>query len=605
MQGSSTIPHDQYLHSGSLVFPTLGQKEDCRKMSDVEATPPIDETNPIAGSEIPPEEPPVEETEKVPNESVAAEHSDAEAAAAEAAEERREGSGLEASLAEINQAETLEAKLQLAVDFMERTIAQTGAPHFKSFWELRKLALELFKGEVTPALRAILWGRYTELTKEARRLKEILDEQTAFAVEQIDIAIKALEDELGAFAVQLEHAAMPDFGVDSATIEPRIDYYRSAQRELQLLNAQASRINALRKELIKTEMRVRQKNKFFQRLSAAGDHVFPRRKDLIKEVSENFIGDVEAFVTKFFTKEDLDESLFFLREEIKSLQTIAKLLTLNTRSFTQTRTRLSECWEKVKQGEKERKKERTKKKAIFRQHAESLEAKIQEVVKAFAEGSLSVQEANKQLDSISVEMRSVELGRDEVQAIRDQLQEASKPIRDKVREGEANRKREEQEREQARHEKVESLRLRIDALLNDSTDLSLDAVVKERDAIVTELADKSITRTERMDLERRMKPTRDLVADKRAKALMFLSQDDQNALQGLREVHKERVVLRQEIKAQLENYRKALGGSGLDFEQAMQFNEQQRMEKERLEKAEQAIHEIEEKIAELEAKVDN
>ena len=202
-------------------------------------------------------------------------------------------------------------------------------------------------------------------------------------------------------------------------------------------------------------------------------------------------------------------------------------------------------------------------------------------------------------------MRSVELGRDEVQAIRDQLQEASKPIRDKVREGEANRKREEQEREQARHEKVESLRLRIDALLNDSTDLSLDAVVKERDAIVTELADKSISRTERMDLERRMKPTRDLVADKRAKALMFLSQDDQNALQGLREVHKERVVLRQEIKAQLENYRKALGSSGLDFEQAMQFNEQQRMEKERLEKAEQAIHEIEEKIAELEAKVDN
>lgn len=34
-----------------------------------------------------------------------------------------------------------EAKLQLAVDFMEASLAQGGTPHFRSFWEARRLCL--------------------------------------------------------------------------------------------------------------------------------------------------------------------------------------------------------------------------------------------------------------------------------------------------------------------------------------------------------------------------------------------------------------------------------------------------------------------------------
>lgn len=57
---------------------------------------------------------------------------------------------------------------------------------------------------------------------------------------------------------------------------------------------------------------------------------------------------------------------------------------------------------------------------------------------------------------------------------------------------------------------------------------------------------------------------------------------------------------RQEIKQQLEIYRKALGGSNLDFEKAMHYQELVQQEKERLDKANAAIEEIEQKIAELE-----
>ncbi len=517
--------------------------------------------------------------------------------------EHREVSALEAALAELEKVEALEVKLQLALDFMERSLAQVGAPHFKSFWEVRKQALEYFKGEVAPAIRAQLWARYTDLTKEARRLKEILDEQTAFAVEQIEMAIKALEEQLGSFAERLEQTVLPDFGVQSHTLEPHLDFYRGAQRELLLLNAEAARINALRKELIKTEMRVRQKNKFFQRLSAAGDHVFPRRKELIREVSDKFIIDVDGFVNRHFNKEVLEESLFALREEIKALQTIAKYLTLNTRSFTQTRTHLSECWNKIKLGEKERKKERLKQKATYRQHVVDLQQKIQEKVKAFQEGTLTPQQAHEQLDGISAEMRRVELGREEVQELRACLQEAYQPIRGKIREGEEHRRREGREKEEQRLAKVVALRQRIEKLLTDAEEMTVEVVAGERDAILSDSADKGITRSERTDLERLLKPVRDLLADKKAKALMNLPVADQHALQELKDILKEHLALRAEIKAQLEQYRKALGGSGLDFEQAMQFNEQQRLERERLEKAEHSIQEIQEKIADLEAKI--
>ncbi len=574
-------------------------------MSELDATPPAEQENPNPAVEPGPDEsreeassPTVHEGSGHSEETSADEGGDASRGS-----ERRDSVGLEAALVEINKCDNIDAKVERTIELMEQSIAQTGAPHFKTFWELRKLALEYFKENVTPALRLQLWGRYTELTKEARRLKEILDEQTAFAVEQIEIAIKALEDELEAFQERLEKAPQVDFGARSATVEEREEFYRSRQRELHLLNAEATRINVLRKELIKTDMRVRQKNKFFQRLSAAGDRVFPRRKDLIREVSDTFISDIEAFVTKYFSTPESEDSLFFLREEIKALQTVAKVLTLNTRSFTLTRTKLSECWEKLKVLEKERKKERVKKKAQYRQHFDALFQKIEEVSKAFGAGTLSINEANKQLDAISGEMRSVELGREEVFELREKLQEAGKPIRDKVRQGEADRKRGEQQKEEARRAKVISLRERIEALFNGDSSQTVEAITIERDAILAELTDKAISRSERVELERQLKPVRDLIADRRAQALMNLSQDDQDTLNQLREIHKERLALRQEIKAQLEHYRKTLGSSGLDFEQAMQYHEQQRLEKERLERADHSLREIEEKITQLEAKI--
>lgn len=491
-----------------------------------------------------------------------------------------------------------DAKLQFTIEFMETSLSQTGTPHFKSFWEARAVCLELFKENISPPLRASLWIKYNELSKEARRLKEILDEQSAFAVEQIEMAIKALEEDIVSFEQHLQKMTPVEFSVTNKAMTKRLPHYQKLQNELNLLNTQASRINGLRKELIRTEMRVRQKNKFFQRLSAAGDKVFPRRKDLIKDVSQSFMADVDAFINENF-KNDQHESLFTLREEIKALQNMAKILTLNTHSFTHTRMRLSDCWDLIKGEEKERKKERAQQKVIYRQNVDDAMKKLQAFNEAFQANQLTLNEANKQLDEIFAYMRSLELGRDEQRFLREELNCARRPITEKMHAAENERHHLENEKERLRREAIQHIKSRIEELMKNHASYDIETLIAEREALLEKMSSIALSKVEKFDIERQLKPFRDLISEKRESSLLSLSDDDRQSLLQLKEILKQRKDRRQEIKNQIEVFRKASGASGLDFVQAMNYNAQLAEEKERLEKITQSIKEIEKKIAEL------
>lgn len=494
----------------------------------------------------------------------------------------------------------LESKLQFAIDFMEASLAQGGTPHFKSFWEARNICLQLFKENIAPAVRSILWAKYNDLSKEARRLKEILDEQSAFAVEQIEIAVKALEEDITGYENHLEKMPRIEFNAPSVALSKNLAVYERTQRELNLLNTQAARINAMRKELIRTEMRVRQKNKFFQRLSSAGDKVFPKRKDLIKEVSQHFTNDVDAFINSHFAKDDISDSLFALREEIKTLQNMAKVLTLNTHSFTHTRKRLSECWDRIKSEDKERKKERAQLKSAFKENFDAAVAKIEAFNKTYQEEQPSPEEATKQLDALVTEIRGMEHGRDELRTLREQVQAARKLISEKLHAKELERTAHEQEKEKQRRQKIQDAKTQADRLVKEASSLDADAVEAKRDELldlINSLA--GISKSEKTDIERLLKPLRDVISEKRESSLLSLSDDDKQSLQQLKEVLSQRKERRQEIKAQIDQLRKSAGASGLDFEQAMNFNAQVESEKERLEKVDAGITEIEQKISKL------
>ncbi|MBA3958319.1 MAG: hypothetical protein H0X51_08015 [Parachlamydiaceae bacterium] len=506
---------------------------------------------------------------------------------------------VQALIKELEQFPEPEAKLHHLIAFMEKALAQTGTPHFKSFWEARNLCLPLFKEHISPTARTTLWEKYSALSKEARRLKELLNEQSAFAEEQIGIAIEALEKEIAKFAAGEQEITEPSLQLVPA-LAKHAALYNKIQAELNALNVSASRINALRKELIKTEMRVRKKNKFFQRLSAAGDHIFPRRKDLIKELSDQFSSDIDAFIALHFGKNQGHAPIFSLREEIKALQGAAKELTLNAKAFTHTRMRLSECWDKLKEMDKERKHQRAEKKAVFQKNAETIQLAITELSETIASGSLSSGEAQKRVDEISNQMRQVELGRDEVSALREQLNTARKPLMDQLEQEALMRQENERERAKAKQQKLIDLQKEIDQLIRNSAASSYEDLLAKRDGLVETIQTAAILKSEKDQFEKQLRPLRDVLADKKDQSMLSLSGDAKVAFEQLHSLLKQRKERRQEVKDQVETLRRAAGASGLGFEKAMLYQEQLSEEKKRLEKMNHGVVEIEQKIAALE-----
>lgn len=520
----------------------------------------------------------------------------------ESEQEHRESHGRLAQFKkELEQLPDAEARLQKSIEFMESSLSLKGSPDFRSFWDVRTQCLELFKDNVSPTMRQQMWAKFSELSKEARRLKQILDEQSAFAAEQIEIAIQALENDIARFDEQVKDGHIPENFPHSKALEKHHQLFVDSQKQLNILNAQASRINALRKELLKTEMRIRHKNKFFQRLSSAGDAVFPKRKEIIKQVSDNFLADVEEFIENNFKEEDFSEPLFAMRDEIKTLQAMAKVLTLNTQTFNQSRLRLSECWDKLKNFEKERKKSRAQQKTLFRQNAQAIFDRIQKLGADFNEGTVNVPTAFAQMDDIVGEMRRTELGRDELKELRSELSNVRRSVQDKAQVEEDHRNQQEAEKERQKREKIQVLRQKLESLVETSNNNDADTINKDREEISKEIAAASSTKAEKQEFERLLKKMRDLAAEKKEQALMSLPNDKRQALEQLKELLKQRKDRRQQIKTQLEQFRKSSGSSNLDFEQAMSVNAQIQTEKENLEKANQGIREIEIKISDLES----
>lgn len=496
---------------------------------------------------------------------------------------------------------SLENKVQLALDFMKVSLSQGETPRFKDFWECRRLCLLLFRENIPVKARAQMWAEYIELSNEARRLKELLDEQATFAIEQIELAIQSIEGDLEHLPVLLEHTADIAFPKESVCLKDKQELYNAVQKELQLLNTLATRINGMRKEIIKTEMRIRIKNKLLERLSTCGDLVFPKRKELIKTISKDFLHDVEQFVQTYFQTDEIKElPLHVLREEIKFLQVFAKILTLNTQAFTATRQKLSECWDKIKTQEKDRKKEVLQKKQAYRQNFDL----VMEQINAFAEecraSEMTSQVCNTRASEISDYMRTVELGRDEVKELKDELFKAKKIIFDREQEKELQRSLKEKDIELKRREKINALKEELSSLLLAFEEFDIDHLHAKREEIFKEFEKLGLNKIEKQMVDRTFKQLKDAIAEKKERAIMALSEDDLKSLEQLKMLLKERIDRRTEIKTQLEQYRKALGGSGFDFEKAMMYRELIEAEKSSLEKIDSAIEELELKIEEIE-----
>jgi hypothetical protein len=495
----------------------------------------------------------------------------------------------------------IDEKLKLCIDFMREKLSGSTTPSFREFWEARRVCLPLFKENISAKIRADLWQQYVDLSVEARRLKGILDEQSAFACEQIGLAIESLIRDLDNYESLLSQMQDLKIQIELPPLSLKKEEYNSLQKQLHLLNAFAAKVNSLRKEAIKTDMRIRSKNKIFENLSMCGDRIFPQRKDLIKKLSSEFKKDIESFLEMHF-KEGVKSSapLHVLREEVKGLQALAKQLTLNTQSFKDTRVSLSFCWDQLKALDKEKKKEMSEQRAVQKESYEKAMLKVKEF-EEFCKEQASLSTVLAKHDEILLSLREIkDLRGYELKQIKDQLSSSKRPIEEKQREARLELEAQAKEQEAARKKKVEDLREELQAVLSATDQDSLENLQLSKATLEEKVKVLVASKAEKMNLERLLRQLKDRLLEAKGKRLLSLSCSDQEEYNELQSILVEKRDRRIEVKSQLEDYRKALGGSGFDFEKAMLYRDLIESEKDVLEKMDMAIDELEEKISQIE-----
>lgn len=495
---------------------------------------------------------------------------------------------------EIEKETTVEEKIRKVISFMKESISEAKSPRFKDFWNAREFALTLFKEKINAGLRTEFWKEYTALIDEARGLKEVLDEQASFAIEQIELAIDAFSKDLEAKEEKISGIKGLAFPKSAFHLSQSHSRYDQNYRELKFLTGVGDRLKELRKEILATEMRVRSKNKLLQKLSALGDQIFPPRRALVDEISSQFVEDVKRFAEKNFDGEAKAPG-FRLRDEIRAFQEYAKILGVGAKSFQETRKILSGCWEKLKEEDKERKKEYEGKRELFEANA----ATIEELIAPLQEEreKLRLEELGKRIDAILDQMRAVELSREAIKKFKDCLHDMRREVVAKA-EGEAKKRRaKEAEKMEARQKELDALYDEWSKFLESSPDKTL--LAEAPSCWEEKLKSLQVVERERDPFLPLFDELEELVLVRKEGELLEKTEISEAYLEALEEALSVRIEFRDRIKSCLELLRKEAGGSSLDFERAIKAQEQLRREKTRLTYTNEAVAQLESRIDEI------
>ncbi len=481
-------------------------------------------------------------------------------------------------------------KITYVLQLMKEKLAEKTPGGFKEFWDAKTVCLNLFKESSFFPKKTSLWIEYQELSQEAKRLKEELEEQVAFTVEQIDIAVKALKEELEKGDPVLANIEDIPFPITSKIFTKKFTFYNETQQQLNLLTCRISRVNTLRKEILKTDMRYHQKHMFFDRLSKIGDLVFPKRKDLICKISEQFIEDIDEFINTHFSDKKTDFPYYALREEIKGLQSLAKTLNLNTRSFSLTREKLSDCWNKIKVLEKEFKKERDKKRGIFKANQQLVQEKIAKVAPDFDQSAID--DMRKHFNEITQYMRTIELGKKEVNSLKEELNQLKEPLLKKEQELKNEKNRLIQDKKNRQNFKIQEVRDKIKKLSDDSNSLDFEKIDEEIQ-LLTKLIEEKFPENEKACLLHDFKKIKINILTSTASDLLQKDSSEESLKAMLIFCRQQKKI----IKEQVQIYRKAMGGSNLDIEKSLTYNGLMQEGKSDLEKIENCITQINNKLS--------
>ncbi|MBM3191712.1 MAG: hypothetical protein FJZ63_03535 [Chlamydiae bacterium] len=473
--------------------------------------------------------------------------------------------------------ETVEEKLKITIAFMQEALEQSGSPAFKDFWEAKTLALTLFKDKVNPFVRAQLWAEYTRLSSEVKKLKEILEEESSFTIEQIELALEALDQDITQHEKLLGELAIKEFSYDQK------------QREIQFYATLMSRVKELRKEILSTDMRVRHKNRLLEKLSSIGDRFIPKNRAMLQEVSSRFVEDVKGFVEKSFSLEAMNVkqgvvAFYPLKEEIKRLQSLAKKIALHSQAFATTRVLLSQCWEILQACEKE-------KKETSKQHLEEANQVLDGFAQAFKDKPATHKEevyhrAKETLSSLD----KLGLVHNDMKFLKQKLRqlelEALQPLEEEAR----KQAIQQEEKEAAKRDKFHQFKQEVQEALASWDSVSLKQLQELYESFKARSHGCKISIREEFQLKELHNELHEAILLKKEKEI---AQEDSESLKMLAE---EWEMFKEGARARLESYRKAMGSSGFDFEKAILYREYIDIEKSRLDRAIDKVSELEDRL---------
>ncbi|MBN1915097.1 MAG: hypothetical protein JW769_04340 [Parachlamydiales bacterium] len=479
-----------------------------------------------------------------------------------------------------------EEKIIFLLEQMKQGLAEQEKPNFGFFWELRALCVSCFKGPLSPASRIKLWKEFTTLSSEVRQLSDFLHEEAFFAIEQIDLALQALENSVENKAQSL--AKMKEI------VLPRVEYiskdafYADIQKELSLYIHFAARIQELRREVVQQPFRAKHKNQFFKRLSKLGDHVFSQRKILMHEIGTSFQEDVGRFIENYFGEKKQHRPFYLLREDIKNLQAMTKSLSLETSLFSKIREDLSRCWDTVRTWDEERKRRLDAKNRDLRN---IFEEKIEKIKKKMDQNS-SQENGIKDLRYLQEELAKSSLWEKEKEGLEKKLSSLL-PKEKPVATHPTEQVMEKVVSVEDPKEKQKDMEQQLRQLFEKGESQNLQDLLEVYDSIQEQGEG-----FEKKHIAPLILAIEDLLEAKKEEA--ELSQTT-NMVDAFSRVLQKRIERKNKIKHALEIYRKTLGGTSFDFEKGLQFQEYVTMCKSRLEKVNRGIDDLEKKLADLES----
>lgn len=474
-------------------------------------------------------------------------------------------------LEDLKSDKTPEQKIEQVTEFMREALAQKGVPRFRDFWEARKLFHDLFKECKDAIVKSKMWEKLTTMTAEARQIKEILDEQSTFAIEQIELAIKAL----AADAKEEKHGKGEALDVpkECKTLQRKSKLYGELHAQIQLYTTLFDRLKELREEVINTDMRIKHKNRLLKELSHVGDQFIPKRKELIAQLSEEFSKDVEFFASRHFGEAESRVPPHALRKEIQGFQTFAKAVLLNAKIFKQTRNTLAKCWDDLKKVSDAKRAEYEENKELYDKNAEEMKP----FVAAFIELAADFEKpSRKQIDAeyekVKERLRATQLDGRTRHGFFKQVDEAHEKWADERKKVESEKR---QAKKRAFEDKVERLRREVEEIAGKTVEeiqKLIEELEKESDELFISLCDAAKI------------------------ALLKKREKESSSPDDIETLLEDWVTVEEMLREKLERLRKAAGRSGFDFEQAMRYRQQIDDARKSLEEAEEAIESLQSKL---------